>query len=146
MINKFEYISTSKKDFDLPTRSTKYSAGYDFHSPISFTLWPKQSICISLEVKCQIKRDEFLLIPPRSSIGFNHFITLWNTIGIIDSDYYNNSKNEGVINLKIKNNSWHRVHINKNDRLVQGIFLKFDTVENDQTENIRSGGLGSTGK
>ena len=95
-INKFEYISSSKRDFDLPTRGTKFSSGYDFHSPIDCIIMPNETKLFSLEVKVQIKEGEFLLIVPRSSLGFkgNNHITLTNTCGVIDSDYYNNETNE----------------------------------------------------
>lgn len=144
--NKFEYVSTSKKDFDLPTRSTKKSAGYDFHSPVEFTLKPMETIKITLDVKCKIKEGEFLMVVPRSSVGFHYNIRLWNTTGIIDADYYNNPANEGVINLKITNYGDKDYVVKKNDRIVQGIFVKYDTTIDDDAESERVGGLGSTGK
>lgn len=145
-INKFEYVSSSSKDFDLPTRGTKSSAGYDFHSPVSFVLKPMETIRISLEVKCRIKEGEFLMIVPRSSVGFKYNIRLWNTTGIIDSDYYNNPTNEGVINLKISNYGNEDYVVQKNDRIVQGIFVKYDVTSDDDVSEERVGGLGSTGK
>ena len=147
-INKFEYVKKSKKDFNLPKRGTKHSAGYDFYSPKSFVLNPNETIFISLEVKCKINSDEFLMILPRSSMGFkgtNH-ITMTNTVGIIDSDYYNNHDNEGCIGLKLHNNGPEPFIVNKNDRLVQGIFLKYDLTSDDSSDTIRVGGYGSTGR
>ena len=97
--NKFEYVSWSKRDFDLPTRATQKSAGYDFHSPKDVVIEPGATEFIDLEVKCCVKPGEFLMIVPRSSLGFkglNH-VALTNTTGIIDADYYNNPDNEGVI-------------------------------------------------
>ena len=148
MINKFEYVSKSKRDFDLPTRGTKRSAGYDFHSPISFTLQANETIKFSLEVKVQVKEDEVLLIVPRSSLGFknNNHITLTNTVGVIDADYYNNEDNEGEIFVRLHNFGDTPLTINKNDRLVQGIFVKYDIVEDDKTTTERTGGFGSTGR
>ena len=144
-INKFEYVSTSKKDFDLPTRSTAKSAGYDFHSPEAFTLQPGEMIQMSLQVKCCINPGEFLMIVPRSSVGFNYNVRLWNTTGIIDEDYYNNETNEGVINLKITNYGDKPYVVNKNDRIVQGIFVKYNVTCDDNVTTKRVGGLGSTG-
>lgn len=145
--NKFYYVSTSKKDFDLPTRSTSHSVGYDFHSPMDCIIGPNETKFISLDVKCSIKDNEFLMIVPRSSLGFkgsNH-ITLTNTVGIIDSDYFNNIGNEGTIGLKLHNFSDEPFIVKKNDKLVQGIFLKFDITSDDHCESVRVGGFGSTG-
>ena len=146
-MNKFEYVSWSKRDFDLPTRSTSRSAGYDFHSPIDCVMLPGETIRFSLEVKVQIKDWQFLMIVPRSSLGFknNNHIALTNTIGIIDQDYYNNSDNEGVIDLKLRNFGTEPFVIHKNDKVVQGIFCNFDITCDDNSTNIRQGGFGSTG-
>lgn len=144
--NKFYYVSSSKKEFDLPTRATQHSAGYDFHSPIDCVIEPGETKFFSLEVKCSIKENEFLIIVPRSSLGFkgNNHITLTNTIGIVDSDYFNNVSNEGVIGLKLHNFGTEPFIIKKNDKVVQGIFVKFDTIVDDDVNTQRVGGFGST--
>ena len=147
-INKFEYISTSKKDFKLPSRGTQHSAGYDFYSPVDCIIKSNETKFISLDVKCRIKPGEVLMIVPRSRLGFkgkNH-VALTNTVGIIDEDYYNNSSNEGVIGIKLHNFGSDDFKIKKNDRLIQGIFLKYDITEDDTILNSeRTGGFGSTG-
>lgn len=146
--NKFEYLSWSKKDFTLPHRATVNSAGYDFHSPVAFTVKPGETVEISLEVKVQIKPGEFLMIVPRSSLGFrglNH-VAITNTTGIIDSDYYNNSDNEGEIKARFHNFGPTDFIVNKDDRVLQGIFIKYDTTCDDNVTENRTGGLGSTGK
>ena len=146
--NKFEYVSWSKKEFDLPSRATEHSAGYDFHSPVNITIQPGETVRFSLEVKVKLKDWTFLMIVPRSSLGFkgtNH-VALTNTVGIIDQDYYNNPDNEGVIELKLHNYGPEPFVIKKNDRVVQGIFCRYDVAVNDNATEKRTGGLGSTGK
>ena len=145
-MNRFEYVSTAKKDFDLPTRSTAKSAGYDFHSPEEFELRPGDIITIKMGVKAQINEGEFLLLVPRSSLGWKYNVHLVNTVGIIDSDYYNNPDNEGEIGLKMVNQGDKTLVVKKNDRLIQGIFLKFDTTDDDKADGLRLGGFGSTGE
>jgi dUTP pyrophosphatase len=147
-INKFEYVASADRTVALPTRSTKNSAGYDFHSPIDFELKPNCTIFMKLGVKCMVKDNEFLFILPRSSLGFknNNYTVLTNTVGVIDSDYFNNPLNEGEICLKLHNFSSESLVVKKNDRLVQGIFLRYDTVDDDNCINERKGGLGSTGE
>jgi dUTP pyrophosphatase len=47
--------------------------------------------------------NEVLLIDIRSSIGINQDLMIANTLGVIDSDYYNNPKNEGNIGFTLRN-------------------------------------------
>ena len=70
-----------------------------------------------------------------------------NTVGIIDSDYYN-SDNEGHILVQITNDSKYGkiLKIKSGDRFLQGIFLPYGIVKNDNVTDIRNGGFGSTGK
>lgn len=143
-MNKFEYVSTAKQDFDLPTRATAKSAGYDFHSPQEFFLYPQETVTVKLGVKAQINEGEFLLLVPRSSLGWKYNVHLVNTVGIIDADYYNNPDNEGEIGLKLFNEGDDVLHVYKNDRLIQGIFVKFDITDDDKAEGLRLGGFGST--
>ncbi len=143
-MNKFEYVSTSVKDFMLPKRATENSAGYDFYSPIDFIIQPGQIRCISLEVKAQINPGEVLLLFPRSSLGWKYNVRLVNTVGVIDSDYYNNPDNEGEIFLKLENCGTMPLEVHQNDRLIQGIFVKFDITDDDKAEGKRVGGFGST--
>jgi dUTP pyrophosphatase len=146
-LNKFEYVSSADKTVNLPSRSTEHSAGYDFYSPIDFRLRPHHTIFMKLGVKCQVKDNECLIIVPRSSLGFKNgnYTTLTNTIGIIDADYYNNNDNEGEICLRLHNFANKSLIVKKNDRLIQGIFMRYDTVDDDCCNVKRKGGLGSTG-
>ena len=85
---------------------------------------------------------------PRSSLGFNYRIQLDNTVGIIDSDYYNNTRNEGHIMIKITNDSrsGQTCIFEQGSRFCQGIFLPFGITLDDDVVEERTGGLGSTGK
>ncbi len=140
-------IDTIYKKIILPKRATKGSAGYDFFSPIDFTLNPGETIKIPTGIRVHIKDYWFLAIFPRSSLGFKFRLQLNNTVGIIDSDYVN-SDNEGHIFLKLTNDSNEKktLNIKQGEGLVQGIFLPFGIVEKDETDGIRNGGFGSTNK
>ena len=88
----------------LPKRATIGSAGYDFYTPINFTLKPQETINIPTGIRVKINEGWFLAIFPRSGLGFKYRLQLNNTVGIIDSDYFN-SDNEGHIFIKITNDS-----------------------------------------
>ena len=156
-MRKFEKISEeqynkdlkevcSYEDIAIPTRSTKHSAGYDFKSPIEFTLNPGESKKIPTGIKASMNEDEYLAILVRSSMGFKYNIRLCNQVGVIDYDYYNNPDNEGHIFIKIQNEGNEPLNIDKGDRFAQGIFTKYLLTDDDIASGDRTGGLGSTGK
>ena len=156
-MRKFELISEEQfekdlkevceySDIEIPTRSTKHSAGYDFKSPISFTLNPGDSKKVPTGIKASMNEDEFLAIFVRSSMGFKYNIRLCNQVGIVDSDYYNNPDNEGHIFVKIQNEGKEAITINKGDRFAQGIFMNFLITDDDVAFGDRTGGFGSTNK
>ena len=67
-----------------------------------------------------------------------------NSVGIVDSDYYNNPDNEGHIMFSFYNFSDKDILIKKGDRIGQAIFLNFLTTDTDSASGSRSGGFGST--
>ena len=131
----------------LPVRATAGSAGYDFKSPIAFTLKPNETIKIPTGIRVAINEGWVLKIYPRSSLGFKYRLQLNNTVGIIDSDYYD-SDNEGHIFIKITNctNKNKGIEVNTGDGLVQGIFEQYGITYDDNATSKRNGGFGSTGK
>lgn len=161
-MRKFEIISKKQwaKDISIldnpqcaiidhlkPRRNTKYSAGYDFISPIEIIVPAHEMAKIPTGIKAAMNDDEILYIYPRSSIGFKTGIRLSNTVGIVDADYYNNPDNEGHIFIKFFNPTDKDYQIHIGDKIAQGIFAKYLVVDDEEEiETERSGGLGSTGK
>ena len=129
----------------LPRRATKGSAGYDFFAPETFTLAPGETIKIATGVRAKINNGWVLMIFPRSGLGFKYRLTLDNTVGIIDSDYFN-AENEGHIFIKMTNCGDKPLTVEKGKAFAQGVFLPFGITLDDECEKIRIGGLGSTDK
>lgn len=174
-MTQFQKISQKQYDIDmqscptpydelkLPKRATTGSAGYDFFSPMDFELRPGETIKLPTGIRVILPNDKFLMIVPRSGLGFKYRLQLDNTVGIIDSDYAN-SDNEGHIWIKITNDSKieyvndahahilstypasQALSIKKGQAIAQGIILQFCKVDDDDTDGIRNGGLGSTTK
>ncbi len=140
-------LQTIYNDIQLPKRATKGSAGYDFYTPIDIVLKPHQTIKIPTGIRCEMNPSWVLMIYPRSGLGFKYRLQLNNTVGIIDSDYYF-SNNEGHIFIKITNdtNENKTLEIKKGQGFAQGIFMIYGLVEDDDANNIRNGGFGSTTK
>lgn len=166
-IAKFEKISPEqfKKDFldtfpetkeaeiaeiyekiKLPQRATAGSAGYDYYSPIDFTLKPGETIKIPTGIRARMEEDWVLCNFPRSGQGFKFRLQLNNTVGIIDSDYYF-SDNEGHIMSKLTNdsNEGKVLSVKAGDGFMQGIFFPYGITEDDAADGVRNGGFGSTG-
>lgn len=143
-------VSNSKELYDsieLPKRSTMNSAGYDFRSIDEVVLKSKCSCIIKTGVKACMNNDEVLYIYVRSSLGFKYDIGLSNNVGVIDSDYYNNPGNEGHIQIKLINHGNTDFEIHRGDRIAQGVFMKYLTVDDEEEiKNKRKGGSGSTNK
>lgn len=131
----------------IPRRGTKGSAGYDFFSPITFTLKPNETIKIPTGMRVYMEDGWVLKCYPRSGLGFKYRLQLNNTVGIIDSDYYNSS-NEGHMFAKITNdsNEEKEVTISKGEGFMQGIFVEYGITFDDEVNEIRDGGFGSTTK
>lgn len=159
MERKFEKVSFKQYSIDvnnniddynaytLPKRSTKYSAGYDFVALTDIIIKPGETVKNPTGIKAAMYDDEVLLVVIRSSMGYKHNIVLPNQMGVIDCDYYNNRSNEGHIFIPLRNLGIEDMHIKKGDKVGQGIFTKFLTVDNeDEINTTREGGIGSTNK
>ncbi len=129
----------------LPRRATAGSAGYDFVCTCALSLAPGESAVIPTGIRVRMEQGWVLLLLPRSSLGFKHNVRLSNTAGVIDGDYYG-AANEGHILVKLFNGGDHAVSIQPGERFCQGIFLPFGLAREDGADQVRSGGLGSTGR
>lgn len=133
------------EQFELPRRSTKYSAGYDFFSVIDFTLQPGEKRTIPTGVKVFMGEQEMFMLCVRSSQGIKYNVRLANQVGIFESDYYENPKTDGHVYVCLQNQGDSEYTIKKGDRLCQGIFIPFlVSEEEEKIETVRSGGIGST--
>jgi len=129
----------------LPKRATKGSAGYDFFLPENLSLGCGETVKIPTGIRCRMEDGWVLKIYPRSGLGFKYRLQLDNTVGIIDSDYYF-SDNEGHIMIKITNDGHQgkNIELAKGSGFAQGIFVEFGITFDDEAEETRNGGFGST--
>lgn len=142
-----EVIEARYEGIQLPKRATKGSAGYDFFAPQHFSLEPGKTITIPTGIRVQMEEGWVLKCYPRSGLGFKFRLQLNNTVGIIDSDYYF-SENEGHIFVKMTNasNEGKIVNVSTGTAFMQGIFVEYGITYDDEVEEIRNGGFGSTSK
>ncbi len=158
-MRKFEKISFKqfKKDIsddrelydsiEIPKRSTSKSAGYDIRSMEHGIIKVGEAMNFKTGLKVSMNEDEVLYVYSRSSYAYKYNVCLMNNVGVIDSDYYNNPDNEGHFQIRLVNLGDKDFEVNIGDRIAQGVFMKYLTVDNEELiNNKRSGGIGSTGK
>lgn len=142
-----EVIKAIYDQIKLPRRATAGSAGYDFFAPVDIILNPGETIKIPTGIRVWMEPEWVLKCYPRSGLGFKFRLQLNNTVGIIDSDYYN-SDNEGHIFAKLTNDSNEEktVQIKAGEGFMQGIFVEYGITVDDAATDVRNGGFGSTTK
>ena len=139
-------IIANRYELILPKRATMGSAGYDFYADKDYTIPPGGCCVITTGVCCHIKPGWFLMLVPRSGMGFKYGVRLANTSGIIDSDYVD-GETHGHILVKLINHDYDEtIHVYRGDRFCQGILLPYGITTDDDVTDERTGGYGSTGK
>lgn len=140
-----EKVKEIYEQIRLPKRATEGSAGYDFFSPVDFTVAPGQGIKIPTGIRVEMEPEWVLKCYPRSGLGFKYRLQLNNTVGIIDSDYFY-SDNEGHIFAKLTNDSRENktLELKAGEGFMQGIFVEYGITVDDDATAIRNGGFGST--
>ena len=137
-------------NINLPVRSTKNSAGYDVEAAedcIIPAFKPGQKpTLVKTGKKAYMESDEVLILANRSSNPGKKGLILANSIGVVDSDYYENPDNDGHIMYAFFNFKAEDIEIKKGDRIGQAIFQKYLVTDNDIAQGERTGGFGSTNK
>jgi len=149
-MRRFEKVSRVKDiDFEMPKRSTKGSAGYDFYCIEDIEIPPYKlgdnPVLVPTGVKAYMPGCDFLMLVNRSSNPKKKKLVIPNSMGIIDSDYVDNPDNEGEMFFAFYNLSNEPVKLLKGEKMGQGIFIYFGVTDDDNAEGTRSGGFGSTG-
>ena len=148
MIRKFEFIKSRENllNWQLPKRSTAKSAGYDFFVQEDIVCKSHQITLVKTGVKACFPDDEVLLLFNRSSNPKKKGLIILNGVGVVDADYYGNPDNDGEIGGLFYNMLDEDVTLKAGEKMMQGVFVKYETVEDDNAQGERLGGFGSTGK
>ncbi len=144
IIPKIKIIKLSKKECGImPSRGTKYSAGWDIYTPILFELLPKEEKVIDTLIQFQIPYGYYGNIKSKSGLYFKTKIISYN--GTIDNDF------RGNLLVSIKNKGKEKYIFDQGDKICQMIIEPYLTAELELAEvldNTERGnkGFGSTGK
>ncbi|MGL5042809.1 MAG: GNAT family N-acetyltransferase [Culicoidibacterales bacterium] len=132
----------------LPVRKTRQSAGYDLALSEGLVIPARTTKLGKTGLKAYMQEDEVLELHIRSSVAIKQNVWCANNVGIVDADYYSNPDNDGHIMVPLYNANDTEVILEKGDRVAQGIFNKYLTIDGEELSSIetRVGGFGSTGK
>lgn len=124
----------------LPKRATERSAAYDISVLENVIVPAHGQLIVDTGLCAYMKKNEVLKIYIRSSLG-RKGLELSNKVGIIDSDYYPNQ-----IKLLLRNYTRDNISLKAGDRVAQAIFQEYLIADNDDSDQERVGGFGSTGR
>src|SRR4051812_33332045 len=104
-------------DAILPTKGTKYSAGYDLYSHIDTVIPPGGTTLVRTGIAIQIPEGCYGKIEGRSSLAKKH--SVFPLAGVIDEDY------RGDITVVLHNLGKTDFTVNKSDRIAQLVVMKY---------------------
>lgn len=147
-MRKFKFITNTKEGslLKLPERSTANSAGYDFFVPEDTVCKSHEITMVKTGIKAYFPDNEVLYLFNRSSNPKKKGLIILNGVGVVDSDYVDNSDNEGEIAGLFYNMKNEDIILKAGEKMMQGVFMEFKTIDNDIATGKRAGGFGSTGK
>lgn len=138
-MSNFEHVNGYEGP--LPMRGTRKSAGYDLTSREVAIIEPGQRVLVKTGVTVKLEDNEYLAIVPRSGLVYKKGITVLNTPGTVDADYY-----PGEIGVILYNAGEETFVVEEGYRIAQAILCEYKTMGWDLVkEEDRKGGFGSTG-
>jgi len=138
-------IRRINKGIPLPKYETNGAVGFDFVSREDVSIKPKELGFIPSNVSVKTPEGYMLLIALRSSAPRKKGLMVPHGIGIVDQDYCGN---DDEIKIQVYNFTDKDVHIEKGERVAQGVFVRVDKLEFDEVDDMgeeNRGGFGSTG-
>lgn len=139
-------IYSDEVEIKLPIKATKSSVGYDWYAPIDIDILPQHTVKIMTDIKAYMQANEALILAPRSSIGIKHDLMVANTIGIGESDFYENEDNDGNYCIVLRNlrpetqyRGWTPVTIQKAGSTIQINIPIMDDLREQNTVHIKAG-------
>lgn len=131
----------------IPTRGSKYAAGYDLYACIdkSIDVAPHTTAKISTGLAIQPPRNCFGAIFARSGLATKEGLRPANCTGVCDEDY----TGEYIVALHNDSDEWRTIE--PDERIAQLVIMPYIPVSFTEVDSLDetergSGGFGSTGK
>jgi dUTP pyrophosphatase len=137
-------IKRIDKSIPLPIYQTSGSVGFDISAREDTVIAPKSVALIPGNVIVETPPGYMLLVALRSSTPRKKGLHKPHGIGVIDNDYCGD---EDEVKVQVFNSTDREVKVEKGERIAQGIFVKIDKFEWEETDSMGKsrGGFGSTG-
>ena len=130
----------------IPTRGSKYSAGYDLYAAIKYGFYikPHSTVKINTGLAMDIPVGYFGAVFARSGIATKRGLRPANCTSVIDCDY------RGELLVPIHNDTPYDRYIDKGERIAQLIVLPYQDLHFKEVDELSKtdrgdGGFASTG-
>ena len=137
-------IKRVDKSLPLPKYETEGSVGFDLLCRESAVIAPQEIVLIPANVIVETPPGYMLMVCLRSSTPRKVGLMMAQGVGIVDNDYCGE---EDELKIQVYNFTDEPVTIEKGSRIAQAIFVKVDTAEWTEVEQMGApsrGGFGST--
>ena len=133
-----------KAEVKTPNYAHEGDAGMDIFSNEDCIVEAGKTKLISTGLCFEIPYGFEMQIRPKSGLALNYGLTILNSPGTLDSGY------RGELKILVFNTSDEDYHIEKEQKIAQGIVSKIQIVKIEETDNLSEsergeGGFGSTG-
>lgn len=138
-------IQRLDKTLPLPVYETNGSVGFDLIAREDYAIKPGHIELIPSNVIVECPEGYMLAVASRSSTPRKKGLTMPHGFGVIDKDYCGP---QDEIKIQVYNFKDDTIIINRGDKIAQGLFIRVDTFEFEEVDQIREesrGGFGSTG-
>lgn len=137
-------IKRIDKTLPLPKYETAGSVGFDLICRESAQIAPQSIVLIPANVIVETPIGYMLMICLRSSTPRKLGLMMAQGVGIVDNDYCGE---EDELKIQVYNFTDEIVNVERGSRIAQGVFVRVDTPEWNEVEqmsNTSRGGFGST--
>ena len=114
---------------------------YYFQAFTDTMLEPGVVSCLMTGLRCRMEGGQVFIL--KCMVG-NQCVELANSVGVIDSDYYDNVDNAGEIGVLLLNRGSVPVYVRKGDVIASGALYMYEKAAGDLYGGKRIGGFGST--
>jgi len=135
-------IQRLDKTIPLPIYETSGSVGFDLLAREDTTISAGSIELIPGNVIIECPKGYMLAIASRSSTPRKKGLTMPHGFGVIDKDYCGP---EDEIKIQMYNFTNEDVTIHKGDKIAQGLFVRVDTFEFEEVDQIKGGSRGGFG-
>lgn len=114
----------------LPTRGSKYAAGWDLYSTQDEIIAPHDTAKIDTGVAIALPEGYFGAIYARSGLATKSGLRPANCVGVVDSDY------RGPVIVALHNDSVEPREIKAGDRIAQLVVQQFVDIELEEVSDL----------